>query len=70
MEYIAIFRSARDVIRCDKQCRAEGLGTKIVAVPEQYSSNCGMSIVVSLQDKNKFTEIINSLELEVKIYEK
>lgn len=70
MRYIAIFRSSRDVIRCDKRCKAETIEVKIVTVPEKFSSSCGMSIEFEEADKERFEKIIDDLEIEVLIYDK
>ena len=70
MKYISIFKSAREVILCDRECRNGGLGTRIVPVPERYSSSCGMSVEFDGDNKDGFEEIVKNLGLEVKIYEK
>ena len=70
MKYISIFKSAREVIKCDKQCRAVGMSVRIVPVPERYSSSCGMSIEFDSETKDSFEKIVEDLGIEVKIYEK
>ena len=70
MKYIAIFLSSRDVIKCDKHCRAEQIKCRIVPVPEKYSSSCGMSIEFEQDEYQRFVELIKKIDLEVLIYEK
>ena len=70
MKYIAIFLSSRDVIKCDKHCRAAQIRCRIVPVPEKYSSSCGMSIEFEGEEHQRFVELTKKIDLEVLIYEK
>ncbi len=70
MAYLVIFKNARDVIRLNAKCEANGLKTKVIPVPQQYSSACGMSLEVCAEQLNTVKELACQLNIEISIYEK
>lgn len=70
MKYISVFKSARDVIRFDMECKKNKIECKIIPVPEMYSFSCGMSIEFDELWHDNIMQIIKKTEIEVLIYEK
>lgn len=66
-QYIAIFENARAVIRAEKACRLAGITAKVMPLPEKYSSECGMSLLLNEAQLEPFTTIIKQLSIYAKI---
>lgn len=70
MKYISVFKSARDVIRLEMECKKNEIECKIIPVPEKYSSSCGMSLEFEEHWHDNIIQIIKKIKIEVLIYEK
>lgn len=66
---VAIFCSAREVIKADEALRSSGFEAKVVPVPTKYSSECGLCIEFYSVQSLRFAEIMASISLEPLIYE-
>lgn len=54
MQYCVItFRSVHEALNFEKLMKAEGLEVKIIPVPREISSSCGMAAKFSLEEKDK-----------------
>ncbi len=67
--YIAIFNSARRVIQADELCREQSLTTTVVHTPKEYSSECGMSLKISSEDRESFEELMRENMLNYELYQ-
>ena len=41
---VALFKTTRSAIRAERLCKQEGIKCKMVPVPREFSSECGMAI--------------------------
>jgi hypothetical protein len=44
MSTFALFQTTRSAIRAERVCKQEGIACKLVPVPRQFSSECGIAI--------------------------
>lgn len=72
MEYIALFLGVRELIKADKICQKEGVAVKVIPIPHQYTSECGMALIVNEDAIENFKSIVskNNITFEVHKYEK
>lgn len=66
---IAVFATAREVIKADTACRNNRLDTKVISVPEHISSECGMCLEVPVSQITTFLSLMDSLSLKTKLYD-
>lgn len=67
--YIALLPTARDVIKADAACHAEGVRVRVIATPESISAECGMCLAIEPTDIEQFTELIKLKDIKVDIYD-
>lgn len=67
--YIALLPTARDVIKADAACRAEGVRVRVIATPESISAECGMCLAIEPTDIEQFTELTKLKDIKVDIYD-
>lgn len=67
--YIALLGSARAVIKADSICRTRGVKVRVIAVPESISSECGMCLEVSSDEKETFMELMKTQNIKVQLYD-
>ncbi len=67
--YIAIFNSSRRVIQADELCRENELSTMVVHTPKQYSSECGMSLKIASDERERFEELMGENQLNYELYQ-
>ncbi|NLG16401.1 MAG: DUF3343 domain-containing protein [Fibrobacter sp.] len=58
MKLVAIFRSTRDTIKADRLCRENGLSCKVIPVPKEISSECGVALEFSTEDEEKASALL------------
>ncbi len=51
MTLLLLFQSTRDVIRAEKVCRQRSVACRVVPVPHDVSSECGMAIQINEADR-------------------
>jgi hypothetical protein len=66
---VALFHSARAVIKADAACQKAGLPTKVLPVPERLSSECGMCLAVSEAIEADFLQLMQEKQIEVTLYD-
>ena len=65
---IALFTSARSVIKADAACQKLGLSAKVLAVPEEFSTECGMCLLISADKQDIFLQLMQRESLSVTLY--
>lgn len=66
---IALFKSAREVIKADHACRNAGIHATVVPVPQTLSSECGMCLVIPSEELALFHQIMQTISLTPNLYE-
>lgn len=66
---LATFRNTRAVIKADAACRQAGLPARIIAVPANISSDCGMCMQLSEIQLADFAKLMTELGIETKLYD-
>jgi hypothetical protein len=71
MKYsVIIVHSTGHAIRLEKLLQGQGLACKMIPVPRQISSNCGVCIRVSRADVEAASQVVATAGLEIEgIYE-
>lgn len=64
---IVLFKGVRNLMLADKACKEAGLEVKVMPVPHQYSTECGMSLIIKDEDVEEFREIASKLRLEIEL---
>ena len=65
---ILIFESAREVIKADKLCIKNSIFVNVVPLPEEYSSECGMGLVIDLDNSSTVRDLLSSHNIKAKNY--
>lgn len=55
---VLIFHSIHKVMKAEKALRAAGLDVRVMPVPRQLSSDCGLSIAFRSQDREAVDEVL------------
>ena len=62
---VALFHSISGALRAEKLLKAESVPLKLIPVPRQLSSDCGICVRFECADQLKVEEILNKSKLEV-----
>ncbi len=65
---ILIFESAREVIKADRICKKNAIFVTVVPLPEEYSSECGMGLVIEIDSSVVVGELLASNKISAKSY--
>jgi len=57
---LLLFQSTHDVILAEKAIRQQGIPRRVIPVPRSVSSQCGMALEISLDDREKVIELLES----------
>jgi hypothetical protein len=60
---IALFHSTRGVIRGEKICKQSGILCKVIPVPREFSSECGMALDIDPLMELRAKELIANEQL-------
>jgi hypothetical protein len=60
---IVLFHSTRGVIRGEKICKQGGISCKVIPVPREFSSECGMALDIDPSMELKARELIENEQL-------
>jgi len=55
---LMIFNSVHKVMRVEKAMKGEGLEVKIMPVPRQLSSDCGLTVTFSMDQMDRVEELL------------
>ncbi|MDF2505368.1 DUF3343 domain-containing protein [Clostridium sp.] len=62
------FDSTHSAIRAEKELLNEGLKVKVIPVPTEITTSCGLSIRIALKDLEKAKKILKDNNIEVSGY--
>lgn len=62
---VAIFHSIHRVMKAEKVLKAEGLAVLLIPVPRQLSSDCGLAIRFSADDRSQIEAALNDTGLVI-----
>ncbi len=68
MNILLLFKSTRDVIKAEKALIAADLALKIVPVPKEISSECGMAIEIGDDVSDSAASILSSAGIEARLH--
>lgn len=68
VRYIIILDSARSVVKAEKLCKMNSVSVRVVPLPEVYSSECGMGLLVEGSIEDRVKELLQSNNIEFRIY--
>ena len=68
MDCIATFDTTHMALFFEKSCRSVGLKVKIVPVPREISSSCGLACSYPCEDEEKIRSIAAEKAIEVSDY--
>ena len=67
---LLIFKTTRDVIVSERECKKAGFDCLAVPTPREHSSQCGIALEVPSEQKEKVFELLNRIEKQFKYYDK
>lgn len=70
MECIATFDTTHMALHFEKSCRNAGFKVKIVPVPREISSSCGLACSYPCEDEVRIISIVSENKIEVSGYHK
>lgn len=70
MECITTFDTTHMALFFEKSCRNAGLKVKIVPVPREISSSCGLACTYPCEDEEKVISIVAEKSIEISAYHK
>ncbi|AGK95473.1 DUF3343 domain-containing protein [Clostridium pasteurianum] len=62
------FNSTHSTIRAEKELLSMGIKVKVIPVPTEITSSCGLSIKISLDDLRKARKILLKEKIQVSGY--
>lgn len=68
MNVLLIFTSTRAVIKAEECLRGNGIDCRVVPVPKEISSECGMALLLAEEVRMRAESLIRELGLEVSIH--
>jgi Protein of unknown function (DUF3343) len=66
----AIFHSTRGVVRANRACRKKSIPCKVIPVPRNYSSECGMALEFDETVENEIRIVLDEEMLVAEFYRK
>lgn len=67
--HIALFQNVRQVVKIDEAARQRGIATRIVPVPERFSTECGMCIELTQNNYTPFIKLAADLGFNPEIHD-
>jgi hypothetical protein len=64
-----LFQSTFALINAQKICKVEGVSVRVVPVPREISSDCGMSLLIAASDRERLEKAFQKAEIEHQFYE-
>jgi len=61
---VVLFYTTSSVMRAEKLLQKEGLPSKLVPTPRQFSSDCGIALRFSWDDSERATNLLNEAKVE------
>ncbi len=65
MKGIILFRSIHYVLSSEEILKNEGLTVKLIPVPREFSSNCGIALEFDSNDKETINRILKEKNIEI-----
>ena len=62
-DYVAIFHSIHRVLKAEKILKQADVDFLLIPVPRQLTSDCGLALRFSLEDKASLLEVLGDAEL-------
>lgn len=69
-EPLLLFPNVHKVMRADRICKAKGVATRVIPVPEEISSECGMCLVVAGSDLNACREALKEENITFELHKR
>ncbi len=63
MDKLLLFSSIRDVMKADRLCRNSGLKVKVMPIPHTYTTECGMCLIIHINELDSAIETLNSNQI-------
>ncbi len=65
---LLIFKSTREVIICERDCKKAGFDCTAVPTPREHSTQCGIALEIPSEQKEKILELLSSNNKQFKYY--
>lgn len=66
----AIFHSTRGVVRANRACKKKSIPCKVIPVPRNYSSECGMALEFDETVESEIKKVLEEEMLVAEFYKK
>ena len=65
MEYsVVLFQSATRALQAEKRLRGKGIAAKLIPVPQQLSSSCGVCLRIPREDESEIQKALEEERIE------
>ncbi|HLV31167.1 MAG TPA: DUF3343 domain-containing protein [Chitinispirillaceae bacterium] len=68
MKPVILFKTTRDAVRAQRLCKRNDISCKVIPVPRDISSECGMALEIDKNDLYPITEIFIKNSINHDIY--
>lgn len=65
---LLVFKSTRDVIVSERECKKSGFSCIAVPTPREHSSQCGIALEVPSEQKEKVFELLKNMGKQFKLF--
>lgn len=64
MKIVVALNSTRTVVKAERLLKERNVSCRVIPLPRELSSECGMAIEIEPESKQKVIEILNNAHLE------
>jgi hypothetical protein len=65
---LVLFQSTHSVIKAERLCIAENIPCKVIAVPRQISSDCGISIELKKEQEEAVHKLLTDNKIQFEMH--
>ena len=65
-----LFPNVHKVMKADRICKSKGIATRVIPVPEDISSECGMCLLVSDSNLEICTKVLSQAEISFELHKR
>ncbi|WP_010664325.1 DUF3343 domain-containing protein [Marinilabilia salmonicolor] len=69
-EPLLLFPNVHKVMRADRICKARGIATRVIPVPEDISSECGMCLIVEGSNLSSCMEALKEENITFELHKR
>ena len=68
MKPVILFKTTRDAIRAERLCKRNDISCKVIPVPRDISSECGMALEIDVKELKNVSDLFQSENVNFNFY--